>query len=384
VSKLNVKYKKNETESIQIITKPLLPKQIIQLKEEWLALESKSSPLFFLSWRWIGPWLTQVSTTEKLMLVQATHHAQTVGLCIFVEKKTTRHSLVNSTQWLLHRSGVDNDDQIWIENNNFLVTDKNKELIIQAIWKTLQIHHHYVDEFIVAMHHNRPEKLKLSIALEYKIKARYIENGYYVNLKNISTIDDYLLSLSKNTRKQINRSFKLLSQIGNIEFSVIQCPEQQTEVLEQCKQWHIDKWKETNTPSGFINSKFTDFHQNLINEDHATSKAVVASLKVNEELTGCLYCFIDNQCAYFYLSAFKPIKDNRIKLGLTLHTLFIKSLIETSPNITKYDFLAGEARYKKSLANNQDMHCYLVIQKNSLKFRIENLLTLMKERLINW
>jgi len=378
---LNVKNTQIELNTIQITIEPLLTVQLESLKEKWLTLETKSTPSFFLSWKWIDPWLKQVSSSEKLILVQATYHNKTVGLGVFVEQKTTRYRLLKSTQWFLHRTGEDKTDQIWIENNNFLIQDKNKEIIEHAIWQTLFSQHRYVDEFIIAMHHTPPEQLKLPVSLKYKIATSHSENGYYLNLKNTLTIDDYLFSLSKNTRKQIKRNFKLLEQLGKFEFSVTQCPEQQTQILEYCKQWHIEKWKKTDTPSGFINPKFTNFHQNLINEEHVTSKSIVASLKIDKELVGCLYCFIDNHCAYFYLSAFKPIEDNRIKLGLSLHTLFIQWIIENKPDIKKYDFLAGEARYKKSLANHQDTHSYLVIQKASIKFKIENLLMQIKDKL---
>jgi hypothetical protein len=118
-----------------------------------------------------------------------------------------------------------------------------------------------------------------------------------------------------------------------------------------------------------------------MNEAHITSKTVVASLKIKEELAGCLYCFIDNNCAYFYLSAYKPIEDNRIKLGLSLHSLFIQWLIENRSDIKKYDFLAGEARYKKSLSSHQDDHSYIVVQKDLLKFKVEKLLIGVKNKL---
>jgi CelD/BcsL family acetyltransferase involved in cellulose biosynthesis len=378
---LNVKNKQTELNTIQIIISPLLSKQVIALKEKWEALEAKSSPLFFLSWKWIGPWLKQVDASEKLILVQATQDNQIVGLGIFVEKKVTRYTVLKSTQWFLHRSGVGSSDQIWIENNNFLTTDENKELIIESIWQTLLLQHSKVDEFIIAMYHNTPEQFKLPASSKYNTTTAYTENGYYFNLKNILSLDDYLSSLSKNTRKQIKRNYKLLSQLGAYEFSVAESPEKQNQILKKCKQWHIDKWQRTDTPSGFINPSFTSFHHNLMNEVHPTNKTVIANLKINGELLGCLYCFIDHNCAYFYLSAFKPIEDNRIKLGLSLHTLFIQWLIENRPAIYKYDFLAGEARYKKSLSSHQDNHSYVVVQKDLIKFKVENSLIQLKNKL---
>jgi hypothetical protein len=381
---LNSKNRQIEHHNIQITIEPLSCSQIEPLKKQWLTLEVDANPAFFLSWKWIGTWLKQIKSTEKIILVKAQHQNRIVGLGIFVEQKTTRYKILNCTQWFLHRCGNEDDDQIWIENNDFLTTVENKEAVTQAIWCKIFSQHSYVDEFLIAIHHSKPELFDLPTQQQYSSIPLYVEKGYYLSLKNIVTIDEYLATLSKNTRKQIKRSNKLLHHQGEFHFSVAQLAKQQKQLLEQSKQWHIDKWQQTDTPSGFINPKFTEFHRNLITHQHESAKTLVASLRIDKELYGCLYCFIGDNCAYFYLSALKPITDNRVKLGLTLHELFIQWLIENEPNVIKYDFLAGEARYKKSLASHQDDHCYLLIQKNSIKFKIEKGLKLIKNKLITY
>ena len=42
--------------------------------------------------------------------------------------------------------------------------------------------------------------------------------------------------------------------------------------------------------------------------------------------------------------------------------------------IKKYDFLAGEARYKRSLSNDQKRLIWLKLQKRSLLFKLEKIL----------
>ena len=375
---MNVKKKQIKLNSIQIDIAPLLATETNSLKSKWLELEKTSSPSFFLSWKWIGTWLKQVIPTQKLIVVSASHHNEVVGLGIFVEKTTTRYGLLKSTQWFLHRSGNDVDDQIWIENNNFLMSKKNEQLVLTAIWQALCKLPQSVDEFVIAMYHKKTEQCLLPKSSNYNLISSYTETGYYLSLKNMFTLEDYLITLSKNTRKQLKRSYSLLQQ-ENFTFEIIEDPAQQLVILNQSKQWHIDKWENTETPSGFTNTKFINFHENLLNEKHLHAKTVMASLTINNELYGCLYCFIDDNCAYFYLSAFKELKDNRIKLGLTLHMLFIQWLIEQKPLITNYDLLAGHARYKQSLAHHQDEYAYLIVQKNSLKFKIENKLKLVKQ-----
>jgi len=378
---LNLKHKKTDKDIIRVSTKIITFQNIAQLKSQWLELENDSTPLFFLTWKWVGAWLSQAIQTEKLILLEAKVHQNIVGLGIFTEQKIKRYGLLKRTQWFLHRTGKDENDQIWIENNNFLIKEKSKEIISQAIWHELLHNHNYVDEFIIAIY---PEKLSSFIfptQKKYSINELYSDSGYYLSLNKTTTFDSYLVSLSKNTQKQIKRSNRLLNQNNNLKFSVSKNEQDNWRLLEKCKGWHIEKWHKTETPSGFLNPKFTDFHKKLMINEHTSAQTIIASLTVNDELHGCLYCFLDDNCAYFYLSAFKSITDNRIKLGLTLHTLFIKWLIENNLLIEKYDFLAGEARYKKSLTNNRNEHSYIIVQKNTLKFKVENKLKQLKCKL---
>ncbi len=381
MSKLNSKCKQKQEGVINVTFQDVTTLNFKQLQHEWLTLESKSTPKFFLRWKWIGSWLKLLSPQEKIILLKAHENDNIVALGVFIERKTIRHGILKSTQWFLHRTGDSKRDQIWIENNDFLIANHNKKNITKTIWQVLLSKHAHVDEFIVAINHNSLEQEPLLESQKYKALSLYKEPGYHLSLIDITSIEEYLSTLSKNTKKQIKRSTKLLHQLGIINFIVEHKPEKQLKILEHAKQWHINKWNDTETPSGFKNNHFISFHNALVQSEQNTAQTIVASLSIDNNLYGCLYCFIDNNCAYFYLSGIKPIEDNRIKLGLTLHTLFIEWLIENNPTIKKYDFLAGKARYKHSLSNNQDTYSYLVIQKQTLKFKIENKLKELKQSL---
>jgi len=69
--------------------------------------------------------------------------------------------------------------------------------------------------------------------------------------------------------------------------------------------------------------------------------------------------------------------DNRIKVGLVIHSLVIEQAIKQG--IIVYDFLAGEAQYKNSLSNaqpyEQHIYCFyrnkplLIIREQLRKFK---------------
>lgn len=360
------------TGHIQVEVEQFFPKNSNELEKHWLLLEQTASREFFLSWKWIGSWLETIGNDQQVYVVKAIQNKLIVGLGVFVEHNVIRHNLIPSKQWFLHRTGQEEKDQIWIENNGFLLCEKNKNHVNNAMWQHLLTQKSGVDEFIVNLVKNSPD-MNYDISVNnYQNFKQQQELGYKIVLTNFSSLDDYLSSLSKNTRQQINRSIKLIKQQGELKFTPTKKSKEQIQLLEKAKHWHIQKWKNTLTPSGFENKIFCQFHNHLLNNMHPTATTLAASLNLNEEVIGAIYCFAENKNMYFYLSSIKPIENNKIKLGLVMHILMIEWLILQGNTYSEYDFLAGDAQYKRSLSNIRDEYFQLTIQKNCLKFAFED------------
>jgi len=378
--KVNLKREQLIQNIVQVQVTPLSENYIPTLAKQWIALEAQAHPQYFLSWKWISAWLTQIKNTYPVNIIIANKKGNVVGIGIFIEKSHKRYRILPCKQWLLHRTGNEQQDQIWIENNTFLIHSDFYNEVHKTMWHWLFNNKKSIDEFIVSVY---KEQLLLDCSDNYshynEVKEK-IELGYQVDLKTLKTIDDYYVTLSKNTRQQIKRSLKLLALRGEIQFKVSTNPVKQLQLLENSKHWHIEKWQKSSTPSGFNNPLFNQFHKNMIETKHPTAQTLVASLTINNDLYGCLYCLTQNKTAYFYLSNLKPIQDNKIKLGLTMHTLMVEWLILN--DFHTYDFLAGEARYKKSLANHQDKYYSLTLQKKSWKFKVGQWLKQLKVYLV--
>jgi len=297
------------------------------LEQQWLQLEQSATTSFFLSWKWIRYWLKSIDDDQKIHLVTAQKDKDILGLGIFVEQCIVRHNFIPSKQWYLHRTGRDNKDQIWIENNGFLMSELNKDEIHNAMWQHLLKHKNNVDEFIVYVV-KKPlfDNLKIPNKKHNKFNQQ-IEFGYKIQLAEFSCLNDYLSQVSKNTRQQFNRSIKHLEKQGDIKFTIINKHQEQIKALDNTKHWHINKWHETSTPSGFENTEFSQFHNNLLKSTHPTASTLMATLTLNNQPISCLYCFTDEKKVYFYLSCIKPMTDNKIKLGLIMHISMIEWLI---------------------------------------------------------
>ena len=99
-----------------------------RLKEKWLSIEQKSSNVpFFLSWHWIGNWVQ--NHQDDLYLVEVKDDDKLLGLGLLVKAS-------KRVGWL-HKTGDERSDQIWIEYNDFLLVDENKDVIRREIIKHL-------------------------------------------------------------------------------------------------------------------------------------------------------------------------------------------------------------------------------------------------------
>jgi len=367
---------------VQVSVKQYCISDFKALEEQWLQLEQSAKTSFFLSWKWIGCWLNKIGGDQKIYIIKAQKNSVIVGLGIFVEQSIVRHNFIASKQWYLHRTGIETKDQIWIENNGFLMSESSKDETHHAMWHYLLKNKKNVDEYIVYV---AKKSLFTNLVItnkKYDVINELFEFGYKIQLDGLSCLKDYLSQISKNTRQQFNRSIKHLAKQGDIEFTVIEKPEKQLEALNKTQHWHINKWHNTSTPSGFENKEFCQFHHQLLQSSHPTASTLMATLTLNEQLIGCIYCLSHEKNVYFYLSCLKPFSDNKIKLGIIMHIFMIEWLISNNNCYSGYDFMAGDARYKSSLSSVKDEYLKFTLQSKAIKFKIENTLKKMYKILI--
>jgi len=341
---------------------------INELEAIWLDLQERSDCHYFLTWGWLGSWLKQVK--QPFHLLQAKIQNQIVGLAVIFEKERKVFGLLHKTQWWLNRTGDEKFDQSWIEYNDILVDKRYgneiKKILVLFISKQTQW-----SEFIVGMLSSETEDRLNSLAY----KKRYIieDYGYQVNLKDITS--SYRLEvLSRNTRQKINQTHRLLSQQGCLNFNVIITQKQKLQKLNSIVAFHVNKWKNTDTPSGFENPIFLNCFEAQLKNEHSE----IAELTLNNKPVAYLINYLYKGRVYFYLSALSDEFEGKIKLGMYLHCLTIEYYREKK--LTYYDFLAGKSRYKQSLSNSSYTHNMCCFYKDSLLLGSESRLKKLKNK----
>jgi len=331
---------------------------VAELEHKWIALQSQSNASAFIAWFWIKQWLAQKNLiTNNCLCIEVKQGQDTVGLALFGIKTKRVFWGLSFKQYFLHKSGNIKEDQTWIEHNTFLLhKDYEQQLAAEICQQLSKIEQ--IDDIKIGL--SSPNFINKLNFVDFKIRTELSSPGYFANLAGFTTLDDYLASLSKNTRSHIKRSIKLLNEKSPLRLVLATDATEKNTVLKNIADLHRIKWRSTVYGSGFDNPCFYNFHKGLIQDEHSAQNCRLYTLYQDDIALGHVYLLTQGERWSFYLSALNFNEDNRIKVGLVIHSLVIEQAIKQG--VTVYDFLAGEAQYKNSLSNappyEQHIYCF--------------------------
>lgn len=342
---------------------------VAELAVEWTELEQASDCDFFLSWQWIGHWLETFSPACRLIRICC--GSQLVGLGIVVEHEEVRHGFVRSRTLRMHQMGDVDKDQVWIEYNNFLTHREHRVGAMKAGVKSLMGLEW--DEFILGATREEDANLFAEESGLYRYNL-WQAPCYGVCLKSLRKGGrNYLDSLSRNTRYQINRSKRLYEQAGKLELKRAETLIQALRMLEVIGHLHAKRWA---SDSGFNNPQFVSFHRTLIERLWDNGNIDIWQLSLNGEPLSFLYNFVQRGTVYFYLGAVRETDNAKLKPGLLGHAMTIEHYL--NKGIQYYDFMGGDERYKRSLASKSDILYRLSLQREVASLRLERQLRRIK------
>ena len=94
-------------------------------------------------------------------------------------------------------------------------------------------------------------------------------------------------------------------------------------------------------------------------------------ISAGNHIIGCLYNLIDHGRVLYYLSGFNYLPGNIYRPGLVCHYFAI--VHNATIGLSCYDFLDGEDDYKISLSTDYSEMQNIIVQKNSLKSKAEEI-----------
>ena len=353
-------------------------RSVNEIEDTWEKVSTEYDTSYFLSWGWIHTWLQELPDHCKVYFVQKCQNGKTVIASFVGIKKITRSRFFKIHQLCLNVSGNSEYDNLWIEYNGFVCKKGLCEHDLMEILKAIPL---TWDEVYLpgldlsAFPGNRLPSLSSPF--------RYVEDDStvspYIDLKKVRQAGgDYLSLLSGNTRSQIRRSFRVLDEIGSIELEVPDRLEHAFEIYREMVDLHQATWKARGQAGAFSSQLFCRFHEKLIRNRFDKGEIQLLRIHAGGNTIGCLYSFVWQGRIYFYQCGFSYGFGKKVQPGLVSHVMAVQYNAQQGHNA--YDFLAGDDRYKISLATDYNKMVWGRIQRLSWKLKLEEKLRSLFER----
>lgn len=317
------------------------------LEIEWRALEADAEPNFFLSWAWMGAVLSLAP--ERPLILRAHDGNRLLALAWLSPVSARRHLIVRSRQLLLHETGNPALDRITIEHNGFLVRKGSAPDLMQNVFTNLLDRRQELgwDEIVLGgvgtAILDAARRAGLTSALDRQ------SNTYAVPLARIrASGKTWLDTLSRNTRSKIQQACRFAAQSGPLQIDAAHGLPEAMDFFEQMRGLHQERWKEAPAGGAFSTNETRAFHTRLITAGMANGTIELLRISAGDQPLGYLYNLISGNAVYNYQSGFRRQDDNRHRPGLVAHRFCIERAL--AAGFDAYDLLAGDMRYKRSIA----------------------------------
>jgi CelD/BcsL family acetyltransferase involved in cellulose biosynthesis len=373
---------------------------VAELQAEWCELQSRAEHSFFLTWTWIGTWLNSLPADDRPLLMRSRSADRTVGLALLGSRQVRRHNIIRSSGLHLNTTGDEHLDDITIEYNALLIDAQVHDAVQSAMLNHLINQVPAWDEcHLPGMTHVAPEltsapgtrlrqrtSATFQVALdrlgsETQAASRALKEAPSQAASASKDVEDYLELLGHKPRYQVRRSLRQYALLGPLKHEAAQTLTQAHEVMAELQTLHSAYWASKGRPGAFLNPYVVSFHKQLIDAAFARGEVQLLRLSAGDKVISCMYNFVYRGKIYHYQSGINyALFDGQDSPGLVSHAMAVTFNAQAGHRV--YDFMAGDRQYKRSLCTDTGELHWLVLQRDRLKFNIEDLLRRLKHRLI--
>ena len=341
----------------------LLRPELARVKDIWCALEERAKPVYFLSWGWVGNWLASLPSHDHLQLCTISDGNGPVAACFLGDRVMRRHKVMPTRTLHLNATGDHAYDEVYIEHNALLTTNGTTlatmiEHLPATRWDEIFFHCLDAQTFDELAAAPLPPSLRLRVDREV--------GDYYVDLAKVRG-KDYLSLLGSSTRSHLRKAQRLAP---DATFEIARDERQAFEIYDELVVLHQRAWKARGEPGAFADPWFDRFHRRLIAQRFRHGEIQLVRLRTAAQTIGCLYNFVSHGRVLMYQTGINPDVDDKIKPGYLTHLYAVEH--NAREGHAQYDFLGGDAQYKKSLSTDKTKLVWARVQKRRLMFWLED------------
>lgn len=328
----------------------------------WRQLETAARPIYFLSWGWVENWLACLPPAEAPKLAVLTDAGKPVAACFLRQRRMRRHRVISSRALFMNAIGDWAYDELCVEHNALLATGGASiaQLIslLPGDWDEL---------FLPALDAPTFDALsRAPLAPSLRVRTDRQVADYYVDLAKIRD-KGYLPLLGSSTRAQLRKAQRLAPKAT---LQVARTLDEAKEIYEELVVLHQRAWQQKGEKGAFADKWFDRFHRRLIARRFEHGEIQLVRLRSETETIGCLYNYVSNDRVLVYQTGINPDVDRNLKPGFFTHLFAVEH--NAKEGHATYDFLGGDAQYKKSLSTDETKITWARVQKKQLLFALED------------
>jgi CelD/BcsL family acetyltransferase involved in cellulose biosynthesis len=162
----------------------------------------------------------------------------------------------------------------------------------------------------------------------------------------------FLNVISSRARSRVRQTTRSVEgRLGPVRVEFARSAREADEYFSEFKVLHDARWKDDPTGGAFGAPGWEPFHRRLIARQFASGILSLGRVKAGETPLGVLYYFLHQGTVYFYQCGINyPACLGNESPGLLIHANMIQHFADHGHAI--YDFMAGDAQYKRTLATD--------------------------------
>jgi CelD/BcsL family acetyltransferase involved in cellulose biosynthesis len=209
--------------------------------------------------------------------------------------------------------------------------------------------------------------------------ARETHRSYYVDLDDLRQRSaSFADSLRQPARKHLRQYLRYCGELGDIAVRAAADVPEALRMLDELKTLHQARWAAKGMNGAFASPRFAAFHKALITRCFSTGSIQIIRVSAGPAIVGIIYGFVSRRVMYFYQSGINYELPSRISPGIVANACAIQHLLDIG--LGQYDFLAGDAQYKRMLAFAHRELGWVAVRRRSWKFDLIEVVRTFKRR----
>jgi hypothetical protein len=337
----------------------LLDSRSPDVERVWTELDGTSGS-FFVSWGWMESWLACLPREHQPRLAVFRDNGRPVSACFLGGRKVQRLGVVSSRALFLNTTGDERLDKLWVEHNGLLGRELGIGQLVDLLpddWDEL---------FLPGLRAEAFGGLQESVIRGVRVRLERTVPVHVVDLARVRE-QGYLELLTGQTRAQIRRARR---EVGALDIEIAEDEASARAIYGELVELHQRQWRARGEPGAWADPFFDRFHRHLINRRFARGEIQLVRVRTGDHTVGCLYNFVHRGRVLQYQSGFASFDNKHIKPGFLAHAAAIEHAAAEGHAV--YDFLAGDRRYKRSLATDATSLVWARLQRLRMKFLVED------------